>query len=162
VHDLLKIIPDVADELAELPLPRGEDIERFYDCWCKFFQECSIENTLADPRDLMINWLLTNLPELYMLRIARSFKREHHKGVEEEGEEDDFDGWFGILLSQCGQGKWARLGFCEVEITGLDSDATSQKYWECLNGEGSMWLETEGIYGEIAENPWTPDQNSYR
>jgi len=157
LHDLIKIIPDAVDELAGLPLPQGEDIERFYECWCGFLQEYSNENAVTDPRDLMINWLLTKLPGLHLLRVARTFSREHYEEVVEES--DEFDGWFGILLLQYGHGRWTRLGFCEVEITGLDSEAIGQGDWDCLKGEGSMWRATEGIYGEIAEDPWIPDDD---
>jgi len=101
---------------------------------------------------------MANFPDLRLLRIARSFNREHSNEI--VNEEDDFDGWFGILLLQYGEGKWTRLGFCEVEITGLDSEVLGGEYWDYLNGEGPMWLATEGIYGAIAEDPWIPDDSS--
>jgi hypothetical protein len=123
VENMFRVIPDVAEELANSPEMSGQG----YRNMVTGFRQQRLAKWLIDEfprRKLRVLWLGPSTGETYSYHL-------------------------GLLLLQYGKNEWTRVGVCQWDVTYLQiSDVVcSQKKYLC--GEGSGWSHETGTFGSI-------------
>lgn len=122
--DMFMIVPDVVDELIGSP----------------GFQASGYRLIPPGPgQEQLSKWLLGHFgaAKLQVLLLGPS-----------SGERYAY--MLGMLMLDCGNGEWTRLGLCQWEVSDLQvSDMVSLQY-DYLTGGGFGWETSAGLFGRIA------------